>query len=432
MDRQHVNSAVRQGLLANVGYHPTFNLLPLALEAGVDPKMLAKAMALDPHGVHIPQAMLDRAARLNANAPKFGASLSMDPHVRAKLLTVPYDGLNPAEMGQKAFLSGSKWNQDVTFGYFEDRIAAVTLDHYINQIRKKNPTMSLNDVEKTAARETRKKLGDYENTTPGERAAGMRNWQYFYTWMRGMLRNSFSQAVKHPQTIMAPVQGIRSSNAQQGDEGAVGGGGLSLRSIFGTDAQGRPHYMSVPIPQLHYGTDILRLGSVMSGDPTEAAQAATGIFMSHLPPLTGTAIGIAGTALMPAEVPKDYDIPLWDKNAPNPGAMWLQMMKKTASRYAPGVIKAPIQAIQKQDPSLAIGAVGPNVYTSANSGPQSKAAYGAAIDLRAALKRAHDAADHGMENMLYDLLNRVQDGDPLAVREAQRVTRRLRPPARHK
>lgn len=417
----NVNSTVRQGLIANVGYHPTFNLIPLALDAGVDPVHLARAMALDRKGVLIPKAWLDRAAQYKANAPKFGASLSMDPHVRAKLLTVPYDGLHPAEMLQKAFLSGSKWNQDVTFGWFEDRIAAVTMHHFEG---KGLPP-------EAAARETRKVLGDYENLTPKERGAGMRNWQYFYTWMRGQLRYWGGQALEHPQSIMAPERGVQTANQEQGDQGSVAGGALSMRRLWGTDARGNPRYLSLPFPQFRYGSDVIRLGSAMSGDPTEAAQTATGILTSHLPPLAGLAIGIGATALMPAEVPKSYDLPLWDKNAPSPGAMWMQAMKKIGDRYSPGVIRAPVEAIAQRDPTLALGAVGPNVYTSPNAGsPQSKAAYGVSIDLRSALKRAHDGADHTLENHLYDLLNRVQDGDPMAVREAQRVVKLLRPPRR--
>jgi hypothetical protein len=411
----NLNSTVRQGILANVGYHPAFNLIPLALNEGVNPAMLARAVALDRNGTMIPKAWIDRAQKYNAGAPKFGTSLTLDPHLRAKLLTVPYQGLAPHEMLQKALISASKWNQDVTFGYFEDRIAAVTFRHF----EQKGLTPE------AAARQTRKVLGDYENMTSAERHAGLRNWSYFYTWMRGQLRYFGGQALTKPQSIMAPQRGVQSANQMQGDEGSVSGGALSMRKLWGTDAKGNPRYLSLPFPQLRYGADVVRLGSAMSGDPTEAAKTATSLFLNHLPPLAGLAFGAGLTAVLPADVPKGYNAQLWDKDAPSPAAMWSQAATKLADRYSPGIVRAPIEAVQQHDPTLALGAVGPSVYSSPNSGGASKQAYAVAQDLRAALRRAKNDANHPMENHLYDLILRVNDGDPLAVQQAARELREM-------
>jgi hypothetical protein len=414
----NLNSVVRQGILSNVGFHPGANLIPLALNAGVNPRWIARAVMLDRAGTAIPKTLIDRAHQYNATAPKFGTGLSLDPNVRAKLLTVPYNGLSPTEMMQKAFVSASKWNQDVTFGYFEDRLAAVVMRHF--EDKGMGP--------EAAARETRKLYGDYENMTVGERAAGMRNWHYFYTWMRSQLRYWGGQAVTNPRSIMAPIRGVQTANQQQGDAGSVAGGALSLRSAlnglhygWGTDAHGNPRYVSLPFPQFRYGSDVAQaIGGAASGDPDTVAGVGTKLATTSLPPVAGLAMGILATELSDPKIPEPYNAVLWDKNAPSPAAKWGQFFEKYGEQYEPSIVRGPQEAIGQHDPILAAGALGPNIYSSPNSGPQTKAIAGLTNDLRGVLKIAENQGDHTLANQIYDLMLRVNDGDPLALIQARR------------
>lgn len=423
----NVNSVVRQGILSNVGWHPAFNLLPMALNAGVSPILLARAL----FGGKIPEGWMELAAHYQASAPKFGVGINVHPMTRAKLLTVPYGGLSPGEILQKAFIQGSKWNQDVTFGYFEDRIAAVTMKHYMDRGMNKPQ----------AAIATRKLLGDYENLTPLERAASLRNWHYFYAWMRSQLRYWGNELVTKPQSIMAPLQGVQTANQQQGDAGSVGGGALSLRAAgnavgsmvdrltgqpqgtrqWGTDADGNPQQLSLPTPVFRYGSDVARLaGGTMSGDPDEMLDVSTKLATGSMPPLAGLAARLVATHYLPAGIPEPYDARLWDKNAPNNATKWGQFGAKFGEMYLPSVARAPVEAITQHNPASLLGTLGPSVYSAPNPSQQTKRNYGILMDLRAVLKDAETENNSDVSGEVYSLMEGVQSGDPVAIAQARR------------
>jgi hypothetical protein len=364
---------------------------------------------------------------MGASGSGGGTPLSIDPHVRAKLITVPYgDFLQRGDisgMALKAFLQAGDWNQNVTFGFFEDRLAAITYKHFKD--RGMTPEQ--------AARETRKSLGDYQNLTPAERVAGLREWFYFYTWLRSELRFQANQLVRNPRSVIGPQRGVQTANQLQGDQGSTMGAALSLRDLWGTDANGNPIYASLPFPMLRYGGALERFGSLASGNPNDAASTAVNMAESHLTPFASLAVSMGLTPLLPAAEPEIYNNVLWNKDAPTPAAMWTGAANKMVNRFMPPVIGSMEQAAQNKDPRYLAGIIGPTLYSAPNNSKKMAATYAVTRDLQSAMVRA-EQTNPDLADRMYEIYKRLASDDPTAVAEARRLMKeenRLRNRTRH-
>jgi hypothetical protein len=405
---ENINALVRQGLITGAGYHGFVNLAPNVLSEGVNPVWVARALGID-RSTPIPQKWLDDVAESGAVPKNYGTGLHLDPRLAAKLLTVPYKGLDNGEKFLKGIVQGSKWNQKITLDYQEHRLAAVTMHHF----REKG--MSREE----AARRTSRLLNDSQNMTASERQLGLRNWTYFYAWVKGQMRWWTQQAIENPKKIMAPIQGVQTANQQQGDQGAVAGGSLSLRSAlnalhygWGTDEHGNPRYVSLPGPMIHFGSTIMRMAGGMAdplGEPLKAfEQRAT----SSLTPLAGMAMGVESTLHSDAALPEGYNDVLWDKDAPSAATKWLQFGNKvfnpTSGMYAPAALRSPTLGI------------GPNIYSEPNYGTATeKAQYMAMKDLRTTLESSNKQGNRLLSEEIYSALLHVANGDPAAIQSAK-------------
>jgi hypothetical protein len=428
---QNLNSFVRQALVTGLGYHGLFNVAPNVVMRGAVPlPWVARALGLD-RSVEIPQEWMDNVVKAGVVAEARGVGLHFkDPHLLGKMLTVAYNHLPKGkfipfltqERLLKAAVQASKWNQDLTFGFQEHRLAAVQM-HFLEE---KGMTRA------QAARETQKLINDSQNMTPIERKLGMQNWTYFYHWHRGQYRNATMIAAQQTRKIMAPIRGIQTANQLQGDDGTTSGTGLSLRSAmeglrgpldamfpglgdamygWGTDEHGSPKYVSVPGPIISYGGAMMRMGGGLTGlAGLGAAGDETGkVFeqraTSSLTPLASLALGMAITEASPADTPAGYNSLLWDKDAPSPGAKWLTALKNWGAEYTPPVARGTL-------------GLGPSVYSEPNTGTQ-KAMNSALDELRLLLEKSNKAGNYDTSREIWTTLQQVISQDPAATLRAK-------------
>jgi hypothetical protein len=167
---------------------------------------------------------------------------------------------------------------------------------------------------------------------------------------------------------------------------------------------------------LSYGADVENMAGIGLGDVNSAAQTGVQLGTSHLTPMAAAGVGILLTSKEQPAVPEPYNDQLWDKNAPSPAAMAMQAVSKMADRFAPSTIRGAFNAAAEKDPKLLVGVFGPNIYTAPNSGPQTRKSFAVMEQLRARLSKTTDPT---AKAQLYDLIQRLSQDDPGALREAQ-------------
>jgi hypothetical protein len=433
-----MNHAVRFGQVLGAGYHGIFNLAPnAATRLGFTRwHWLAKALGFD-RTSDIPAQWMEDLDASGAVQKGIGGIGGVPTNVLAKVLTVPYKdlmkpsrasrfddllGRAPPEPGAqepdygarflKAYTAAARWSQNVAFHYQERRIGAVLL-HFLKTDEKLSTEQ--------ASREVSKILNDSHNLTPFERAkhpnlGGMTDWMYFYGWVRRGLRLAANTVLKEPKKIMAPLRGVQTANEEQGDEGTVGGTGLSLRSAgnalekmtgikgLGTDEHGNPRYVDIP-SFWSFGSSLARFLGGMAHPFDDPAKVVLQRSTSNLSPLAGIAARSLITQAGSAEMPAPYNDVLWDKDAPNKAA---QFFGSIAKMYAPVPVR-----------NTATLGLGPNVFSEPNAGKVTKAQYGSLQDMRRMLIDANKAGDHDLAQQIYDQMELVANGDVGALSSAR-------------
>jgi hypothetical protein len=246
---ESLNNMMRSVFMANVLYHPFWNLSRLAFGLGyLNPLEIAQGL-LAPHTIS--DSLVREAHEWGARSQHFrpgpaGAKLNAryaysEPTPPTGIKGIMAERLQPGNWSRrvhtalegfknvaadsgpnplnvtmhvlgKALYNADRYNIDWTFGVFEDGLAALTY----GKLRDRGIAagMKPDEARAAAANQVRKIMGDTGNITPAERALGLQRMNWFYGWTKGQYR-LWSRVLTDPRTAKfyaAQTYGTRAYN----------------------------------------------------------------------------------------------------------------------------------------------------------------------------------------------------------------------------
>lgn len=347
-------------------WHPVINIAPVAAKLGADPRRLFQAFfgGMDP-------ALL-RAVPEEAKEPLFGDMFKYGSPRAFNRISSELGKTWPEKL-MKVMVNGSKASQDLVFGYWGQRIVAVTYDSLIKQGYTKA----------RAVRTIRREFGDFGNLTKGEQNKALRALSVFYAWAKTRLRAGAADLTQQPRFIGAPLEAVRMANAQQGDAGDITG--LHLR--MGEDADGNPIQVSLPFGAVRYGAEMASAaGSLASGNLAESMTTLAKMAASHVHPFARVAV-----AALDNNLGTDKPGGMLDASQ-DLGHNMLSMAEFLGGTLVPGQAKSMLAAGQHKDARL----LTPGAYSQDKFGGLF---YARDQELRSILKKYPNISDNARDEI---------------------------------